>query len=507
MLNWIKGSDSDHPLADDKAARELIAELPADPYKSLEELRYWLESLQQADDLKLGRVYEIVDLIDQSARGHLRKLSLDYVTGGSRLQRFHENRIWTTVTGLWGSLGAAYRMLLRKYQAGANGWNAIKPRVPQVVLRAIRCNGARLKWYLLRYGPIDRTLWADLGRLLAYGEEQALTGQRFEIYPGHETTIERETLKVLMLAVSSTDSLLPAKLDLAERLIARFADQFALQKQPAKGCHFCYDLGADNPPGRFVERVRGASAMRFFGPGNASQGLAALAAAVRNDGALPANLDAGPQPEPATVTEVLDHLVRYWSPQPPARSEERRRSVSRISVVHGFADIVGTIAGDSRDLSFYSGTEAWTVENESEGGYGAVLPQAKADWLKVGTLLGVRLADGAAWGVGIVRRLTGRQNNEMYVGIQLLARGATAVKLSAPGTGQRQQDALLLPSSAAESASGDEMSVLMRAGSFTTRGSLDMKAYELTYLLMPQRLLEGGTDFDMARFRVLKRAV
>ncbi|HUF21163.1 MAG TPA: hypothetical protein VMP00_10450 [Burkholderiales bacterium] len=40
MLDWIKGSQSDHPLADDKAARELISELPADSYKALEELRY-----------------------------------------------------------------------------------------------------------------------------------------------------------------------------------------------------------------------------------------------------------------------------------------------------------------------------------------------------------------------------------------------------------------------------------------------------------------------------------
>ena len=47
MLSWIKGTQSDHPLAEDKAARELIAELPAnDSFKSLEELSYWLDSLR-----------------------------------------------------------------------------------------------------------------------------------------------------------------------------------------------------------------------------------------------------------------------------------------------------------------------------------------------------------------------------------------------------------------------------------------------------------------------------
>ena len=29
MLKWIKGADDEHPLADDKAAREYIGQLPA----------------------------------------------------------------------------------------------------------------------------------------------------------------------------------------------------------------------------------------------------------------------------------------------------------------------------------------------------------------------------------------------------------------------------------------------------------------------------------------------
>ena len=506
MLNWIKSDQSDHPLAEDKAARELIAELPPDPYKSLEELRYWLESLQDADDLKLTRKWEIVDLIDKTARNHLRKLSREYVSAGSRLQRFQENRIWSTVFAFWKSLGDAYLQLLQKYQAGANGWNAIKPRMPVVVARGIRCAAARLKWHLLRYGPIDRELWKDLGKLFAYAEENSLADTRLEIHPGTETSIQREFIRTLMLGVSSTDSLLPAKLDLAERLIARFADQCALQRQPSKGCHFYFDMAGGNPPARFVDRILAGGSIRFFGPGNASQALAAMAAAVRSDGAVPANLDADPQPEPGAVIEVLEHLARYWSIQPPARSEERKRSVSRISVVHGFDDIVGKIRGDSQDLNFDETAEAWAVENESEGGYGAVLPRAKADWLKVGTLLGVRLEDGAAWGIGIVRRLTARENNELYVGIQLLARGATAVRLSVVGGSTSAQDALLLPSSVTDSVAHDEMSLLMREGSFSLQGSLEMQAYERQYLLMPKRLIEGGNDFDMARFHVLKRA-
>jgi hypothetical protein len=33
-----------------------------------------------------------------------------------------------------------------------------------------------------------------------------------------------------------------------------------------------------------------------------------------------------------------------------------------------------------------------------------------------------------------------------------------------------------------------------------------MRAYERDYLLVPKQLIEGGHDFDMARFRVVQRA-
>src|SRR5258708_11459231 len=75
MLKWIKGSKSEHPFADEKSAREFIAQLPPlDPYKSLEELCYWLDTLEVAADLKLPRILEVIDLIDQAAKNHPRKL-------------------------------------------------------------------------------------------------------------------------------------------------------------------------------------------------------------------------------------------------------------------------------------------------------------------------------------------------------------------------------------------------------------------------------------------------
>ena len=511
MLKWMKGSKSEHPFADDKSAREFIADMPPlDPYKSLEELCYWLDTLGSAEDLKLPRVLEIIDLIDQAAKNHQRKLSQDYLSGSARLQKFQEIRIWNTVFMFWKQLADTYQMCLTRFQAGAGGWGSLKSQMPMVVARALRALTLQLKWQLLRYGPVDQRIWEQMGRLYAYAEERGFAITPVVVYPGKfgGSTVEREFLKGLMLNISSTDSLLPAKLEVAERVVAQFSEFFVMNRQPAKGCHYYFDLNEGKVPARVMSRLQMTPGLRFFGPGSAAQELDKLIASVQADGVVPSHINLGATFDPEWVLESLRHLSRYWSPNPPARSEERRNSVSRMSVVHDFDEIVSTVSGETQDLSFDSSVEVWTVENESEGGYGALMPQASSDWLRVGTLLGVKLDDGASWGVGIVRRMSAYDHKQRYVGIQVLTKGATVVKLAAIGaiSDAELESALLLPSNANDTNGASEMNLLLRPGAFSLQKSMEMLAYERSYLLVPRKLMEGGHDFDMARFRVMQRA-
>ena len=73
-------------------------------------------------------------------------------------------------------------------------------------------------------------------------------------------------------------------------------------------------------------------------------------------------------------------------------------------------------------------------------------------------------------------------------------------------TSASAEDALLLPSSASDSSGTGELSLLLRMGVFSLNKSFEMEAYNRNYLLVPKQLIEGGDDFDMARFRVLQRA-
>jgi len=511
MLKWIKGSKSEHPLADDKAAREFVAELPPlDPYKSLEELCYWLDTLGSADDLKGPRVLEIIDLIDQAAKNHQRKLSQDYLNSSARLQKFQEIRSWNAVVAFWKQLADSYQMCLTRFQAGGGGWGALKGQMPMVVARAMRALTLQLKWYLLRYGPVEPMVWAQMGKLYAYAEEKGFAGTPVVVYPGKfgESTVQREFLKGMMLNISSTDSLLPAKLEIAERIVAQFSEFFVMNRQPAKGCHYYFDLHDDKLPARVISRLKMPPGLRYFGPGDAAQQLQKLIVAVQGDGVVPTSINLDGTFDTEVALETLRHLARYWAPNPPARGEERRRCVSRMSVVHDFDEIVATVSGETQDLTFDSTVEVWTVENESEGGYGALMPQATSDWLRVGALLGVKIEDGASWGVGIVRRLSAYDHKQRYVGIQVLTKGATVVKLAAISAVDEPEleSALLLPSNSNQTNDAGEMNLLLRSGTFSLHKSMEMRAYERSYLLVPRKLMEGGHDFDMARFRVMQRA-
>ncbi len=99
MLSFLTGSKVDHPMADAKKTREIIAELPADPLKALADITQWLESLRDTKAFKVDRLFDNVDLLDGAAKNHQRKLAQDYFAT-ARQQKFQENRLWTRAMAL-----------------------------------------------------------------------------------------------------------------------------------------------------------------------------------------------------------------------------------------------------------------------------------------------------------------------------------------------------------------------------------------------------------------------
>jgi len=511
------GGKPDHPMVDIKQAKKLISELPVnDALKALDEVTFWLDSVSRTEGFKVDYRYQLIDMLDQAAKSHQRKLAQDYLAT-DRQEKFRENQLWKAEYEFWKMLGNAYIQCVEQFQSGASGAGGIKKDLPTIIARALRSLTVQLKWVLLRYGPVDDQLWGDLGRLYHFAETRHFAISPVEIYPGAHGggTVQQEFLKALMLGVSSTDGLTPLKQEVAERAVAHFGGLYTTQPKAGPGCNYFFDLSMRKPPARVLKGVTPNEMTRFFGAGKALPALGQLVQDIKAKDGVPSDVNLGGSFDTDLVLSVLRHLGMYWSDRPPARSSERRKIATRMTVVHGFKQVLlcVTPASDSNedaslDFQTKDSRESWIVENVSEGGFGAIVPQVKGDWIKVGTLLGVQTETAKYWGTGVVRRLTRDEFQQRRVGIQLLSSAVIPVKLWPAGTVSsinvtRGGDSAILLSTSPDK--NGEITLLLNVGNYTPSQALEMGVHGKQYYLMPSRLVEGGEDFDVAKFKVMQR--
>ncbi len=511
MLSWLSGGKPDHPMADLKKARELVAGLLGQgSLKVLEESASWLDSISSTEGFKLDHRLALIDLLDRGAKIHQTRLGQEYLDA-SRLQKSYETRLWTATFGFWKMLGTAYLKCIEEFQAGAPGSSTVKKELPMIAGRALRALNVQLKWILLRYGRIEDRIWRDLGRAYVFAESQGFAGQRAVIYLGQhgESSAQEEFLKAVMLVMSAPDSLPPLKLHIAERAVAHFGRHFALQAKIVPGCHFFFDLSMHLPPARVHKGLTPGPMVRFFGAGDAAQGLRDLIRETKEKDGVPSGVNLGGAFDKETVLSVLAHLEQYWAGKPPLRSRQRRDFATRITVVPRFPDILrwteAVMDTNSLEFSDPATSESWIAFNVSDGGYGAIVPQVKGDWLRIGSLLAVRPETAVACRIGVIRRFVRDSYDQQRVGIQALGPVAFPVQLSRA----EKVTTAVVPGNPAVLLSdkpdkNGEVAVLMRAGSFAPEQNLHMRVRDKAYLLWPAGLIEGGEDFDWARFKVVK---
>ena len=91
-----------------------------DYVEGLDEITGWLESLGQDCDFRLNRLFEIIDLLDEAARGHDERLVREYLAT-SRQQKFQEVKLWTRGFDFASALCGAMLCCVRQYRGRAAG--------------------------------------------------------------------------------------------------------------------------------------------------------------------------------------------------------------------------------------------------------------------------------------------------------------------------------------------------------------------------------------------------
>ncbi len=498
MLKLFGAGQPAHPLADPKETRRLLDELPADdPLKALEELAHWHESVSAAAEFKPEARILALFALDEAAQPRLRKASRDYLAA-ARPSRFQENRVWMHVHEYWRQAGIAYAKAVDAVHQGAKGADAAKPLLPLLVVRDLRAFAQQVKWLHFRYGPVEPSLWRVMNGVYAFAESRGIADAATPVYPGVAggSTPRQEFLRALALHISSPDGLLPAEIEAAERLAVEFASGFEIGPEAAAACSHWTDLSQGMAPQRLAKAPPQAPGVRYISAAGALRAVEGLLQRIESTQHLPQGLlELG---DAESGTELLRHLAMYWSPVPPERKHARHAVKSRLSIVHGLEAVIAVLGGEASPGSPQDAAESWIVENVSAGGFGAVVPPAKADWLQIGALLAMQPDGGNNWVVGMVRRVS-KTGQAARVGIQTLSRSPELARFSLRGI---EQPGVLLP---AAGLGLGETSIALRAGVFEPGRNLESSRAGRSYVYLPQSVSERGDDYDIVRFREMIR--
>lgn len=494
MLKFFGAGRPDHPMADPREARRILDELPAQDHQAVEELAHWHESLALAEGFRPERRFQLASQIDEAAQPRLRKVAREYLAA-ARPSRFQESRMWGRLHEYYRQAGQAYA---RCVDASLNGSEPGKGALPLLLARALRSHAQQIKWLHVRYGPIDPALWGALNRTYAFAELRGVSDAAVALYPGvpGESTPRREFLRAAMLSSSSPDCLLPAEVELAERLIAELALHFALASAPARELPYWTDLAAPMAPQRAAKAPPAAPGLRCFGPGAAAGALRSLVERIDATGEVPSGLNLGGSHAPAMVLDVMQHLAAVWSPEPPERKHRRHSVKSRLTVAHGFEGVLDALGGADTLAFDKRAGESWTVENVSAGGFGALVPQLGSDWLRVGTLLAMQPEGGSNWIVGMVRRVNRISDRDTRVGIQTLSKAPLVSNFELRGIGK--QYGIVLDA-------GPEAAIALQAGVYGHGVNLETERAGRQHLYMPQGIAARGEDYEIVRFREMIR--
>ena len=501
-MGLFGGGKPDHPLADPKEAKRLLEALPEnDAVKALDELMHWMESVAAVEGFKPEVRIQLLLMLDDAAQQRVRKLAKDYFAD-ARPSRFQENRLWTALHGYWKQAGYSYARAVDQFVQNVKGVEAAKGQLPLLLVRALRSFAQQVKWMHMRYGPIDLNSWGVFNSVYAFAEMRQLAQTRVAVYAGlaGESTPQLEFLKGAMFSASAPDGLLPLEVELAERMIGAYAQRYVLGTAPAPAFAFWTDLAQAMTPARASRAPQPVPGLRCFGAGAALAEIHELAEKLMVGGPLPSDLSLGASYEPQAVLEVARHLHMYWSPQAPERKTQRHAVKSRLSVTYGYDGVVGVLGGgDSLDFDNQK-SESWIVENVSAGGFGAVVPQLKGDWLRVGALLALQPEGGNNWVLGVVRRVNKTASQQARVGIETLSKTPVLSQFAVSGVASVSEQGVLLKNGEAA-----EARIVLKPGVFAPAQNLEVARGERHHVYIPQAVAERGEDYEIARFRELIR--
>lgn len=429
----MRNGNDTHETADSspllRETRSIVAALPTDDtVAAAGQIATAIAVMTRNSAIAPQHRFDALCVFDEAAATHTGLLLQEYLNT-PRHTRQRESELWQGAYRYWCELATAYALCAQ------TGWDSsaaggVPPCARVAVARAIRALRRQLQWLRIRYAPPPPPLWASLAALLLWSEAAGIT-ENVVLYAGVNTTLQREVLKALALAVLTGDNLMPPEQAWVNHLVKRYANDFALSRSPEAGSTHSFDVNHSLAPVPLGAATTGAN-LRYFGAGAALASLGEALRTLEQQQTMPAALGFTRPVEPALLAPVLRQIYLDWSGKPLERRQQREKTNARVSVLHGFKDIAQEIdrsMADPLDFTAKAAGESWIASDFSPDGFGVVMPAVSGDWVSVGSLLGILGEAAGAWSVGMVRRVRRLDAGQQHIGVQVLSWHAQAVRV------------------------------------------------------------------------------
>ena len=259
-------------MFDAKEARRLLAELPKDdPFRELEEIASWLDTVKGAQGFRPEVRAEIIMLLDETGQSLYAEL-LQLYLGTPHLQDFKGKHLWQNLYNIMQTLSEAYSVCVHEYQQAEKKSFDHKELMPVICVRQLRAAAEQMKLQLMHYVDIEQAVWDSLGSCYNFAETNQIADSMIFAYPKQAIHIspQRELLLALMLYESSPGTLAPDQIEVSFRIAARMVSFFDFKNSPDPDCAYCFDLAKPDAPRRVDANTQTTPTMRFFRGGQGS---------------------------------------------------------------------------------------------------------------------------------------------------------------------------------------------------------------------------------------------
>ncbi|MBI2295538.1 MAG: hypothetical protein HYU76_05790 [Betaproteobacteria bacterium] len=541
MLQWLSGLGNkvDHPMYNVEEARRLLAELPPDNGKAVEEISASLETVAATPGFPLSDRIGVIKLLDETGQKREAAALSDFLRS-TKIKEFERLRLWQVLVEHWERLSSAYRVCLKEIAQATKPGGPPHPERALLVMRALRALANEGKMLHLRYLPVKPRIWQELAELYSQAEKEQIVAEVTKAYATDllPTNARQEFLRLLMMDAAGPESERMLEMELSARVVARMGSGFAIQAKAEEGCNFCFDLARPGRPVRRPAEVPANATLRCFGVGRAGAAIQEIIDRLTANPQEPEKRFGDDFPVQEKLV-VLKRLLLQWGESPPKRHGPRVKIDAKIKVAHGFpaaSELVTRIefsgmaemTEDQRlkvkkqtgiALQAQEATAViteWVERDGSNWGIGVDVPRQDEPWARIGTLIVFQAPGHKSWWVGAIRRISRDPQDHMHAGIEIVSKKPLSVYLRGIGEGAQRAEnwqtssgsfqftyvnAVILGES---ETSGTRHEILVAREQFNPGIQYEVMMGEQTPHVRLDELLERGEDYDCVRVTWLK---